>query len=77
MASNVLMVTVAEGKQVPITEQSIVLEDGSRVSTLVGKDGQLRETLYEDVTTGYNSFQRAVRLFGQHPFLGQRAGPGK
>ena len=67
--------TVTKGKQVPISEQSVVLEDGSRVSTLVGKDGKLMETLFEEITTLYDSFERACEKFGDCAFLGERTGP--
>ena len=72
------MVTVAKGKTIPITNQSKILEDGSRVSTLSGDNGEiLGERFIDEVTTIHEAFERACGMFGDLPFVGKRSGPGK
>ena len=70
-------VIVCPGTTTAADDQSVVLEDGSRVSKLVGKDGELRTKLFDDVSTAYEAFERGCRISGDREFLGQRSGPGK
>lgn len=67
-------VLLAPNREVPISCQSVVLEDGSRVSSLVGKEGDLLDN-YKGVRTMYEAFQRGVQLSGgDGPCLGTRTG---
>ncbi|XP_065185290.1 long-chain-fatty-acid--CoA ligase 1-like [Sycon ciliatum] len=68
-------VIVCPGTTTAADDQSVVLEDGSRVSKLVGKDGELRTKLFDDVSTAYEAFERGCRISGDREFLGQRSGP--
>lgn len=54
-----------------LSDQSTVLEDGSRISKYV-KDGKLLKYYYDDVTTTFEGFKRGLRVSNNGPCLGHR-----
>eukprot|EP01102_Stenamoeba_stenopodia_P012401 TRINITY_DN3916_c0_g1_i1.p1 TRINITY_DN3916_c0_g1~~TRINITY_DN3916_c0_g1_i1.p1 ORF type:complete len:689 (-),score=164.93 TRINITY_DN3916_c0_g1_i1:125-2191(-) len=69
---------LADGKGIPLNKQSIVLPESARAgvhgpvhrSHLASE--KLMETLWPEVTTIYEAFQRGNRLFASRPCLGSR-----
>lgn len=61
---------------VDLNNQSVILKDGSRCSHFV-KDGKQMQSLYDDVRTTYDCFQRGLRVSNDGPCLGARTGPSK
>ncbi|XP_062575832.1 long-chain-fatty-acid--CoA ligase 1-like isoform X2 [Saccostrea cucullata] len=59
---------------IDLDDQSIVLEDGTRISRF-SENGKLMKYLYDDVKTTYDAFQRGLKLSGDGPCLGTRTGP--
>ena len=51
-------------------------DESIRVSAMLGEDCELIESIYDDVTTLYNSFQRGLRLAHGQPFMATRL-PGQ
>ncbi|XP_046560300.1 LOW QUALITY PROTEIN: long-chain-fatty-acid--CoA ligase 5-like [Haliotis rubra] len=62
---------------VDLSDQSVELEDGSRMSAYPKAKGQLMHYLYEDARTLYEVFQRGIRQSNNGPCLGARTGPNK
>ncbi|XP_022319066.2 long-chain-fatty-acid--CoA ligase 5-like [Crassostrea virginica] len=59
---------------IDLTDQSVVLEDGTRLSRFT-RAGNLMKYLYDDVKTTYDAFQRGMKISGDKPCLGTRTGP--
>ncbi|XP_067672294.1 long-chain-fatty-acid--CoA ligase 5-like [Haliotis asinina] len=62
---------------VDLSDQSVDLEDGSRMTAYPKAKGQLMHYLYEDARTLYEVFQRGIRQSNNGPCLGARTGPNK
>lgn len=58
------------------SNQSILQEDGSRMSVLC-KDGEFVESVFDDVHTLYEAFQRGVCMSKNGPCLGYKPSPSE
>ncbi|XP_071107343.1 long-chain-fatty-acid--CoA ligase 5-like [Haliotis cracherodii] len=62
---------------VDLSDQSVELQDGSRMTAYPKARGQLMHYLYKDARTLYEVFQRGIRQSNNGPCLGARTGPNK
>ncbi|XP_046369952.1 long-chain-fatty-acid--CoA ligase 5-like [Haliotis rufescens] len=62
---------------VDLSDQSVELQDGSRMTAYPKARGQLMHYLYKDAQTLYEVFQRGIRQSNNGPCLGARTGPNK